>query len=123
MALTCSVSMGRCVSSFAKAGFWHGGQGRPGCRLASPHMSNTVGAHRRYWRHTLQISAGLLALWLAVTLGVGLFGPSMAFDFFGWPFGFWATAQGALFVYCAIVWIYAWAMNRLDKAAGDPSDD
>ena len=76
-----------------------------------------------YWPRTLRLSAALLGVWFLLTLGVGLFGPSMAFNFFGWPFGFWATTQGALGVYCLIVWYYAWAMNRIDKAAGDISDD
>ena len=80
-------------------------------------------AHSPYWRHTLRLSARLLALWLVVTLGVGLFGRSLDFSFFGWPFGFWATSQGALGVYCLIVWYYAWAMNRIDRAHGDSSDD
>ena len=71
-----------------------------------------------YWRQTLRLSAALLLLWLAVTVGAGWFGRTMDFDFFGWPFGFWATAQGALGVFCAIVWFYAWAMNRLDRRLG-----
>ena len=76
-----------------------------------------------YWRKTLQLSAALLALWLVVTLGVGLFGQSLSFNFFGWPFGFWITSQGALIVFCLIVWIYAWAMDRLDRAHGDHGGD
>ena len=77
----------------------------------------------RYWVKTLRLSAVLLSIWFVLTFGVGLFGQSMTFGFLGWPFGFWATSQGALIVYCGIVWYYAWAMNRLDKAEGDNSDD
>jgi putative solute:sodium symporter small subunit len=77
----------------------------------------------RYWRKTLRISAALLALWLVVTLAVGLFGQSLAFVVFGWPFGFWVTAQGALIVFCLIVWAYAWAMDRLDRQYGDHAED
>ena len=76
-----------------------------------------------YWPRTKRLSLALLAFWFVLTVGVGLFGPSMRFNFFGWPFGFWATSQGALGVYCLIVWYYAWAMNRFDKAQGDSSDD
>ena len=76
-----------------------------------------------YWRQTLRLSALLLLLWLAVTLGVGFFGRTTDFRFFGWPFGFWATAQGALGVFCAIVWYYAWAMNRLDRQHGAHDGD
>lgn len=76
-----------------------------------------------YWRSTLRLSASLLGLWLLVTLGVCLYGPSLGFDFFGWPFGVWATAQGALLVFCAIVWAYALAMDRLDAAHGWQAGD
>ena len=76
-----------------------------------------------YWSHTLRLSTALLALWFVLTMGVGLFGPALNFNFFGWPFGFWATTQGALGAYLLIVWYYAWAMNRFDRAQGDLSDE
>ena len=76
-----------------------------------------------YWPRTLKLSMVLLALWFVLTLGVSLVGPALDFDFFGWPFGFWATTQGALGAYLLIVWYYAWAMNRIDRAQGDLSDD
>ena len=78
-------------------------------------------AHSTYWRRTLQLSAALLGVWLLVTLVVCLFGPGLTFRFFGWPFGFWATAQGALLVFCAIVGVYARAMDRLDAEHGRPA--
>ena len=76
-----------------------------------------------YWRQTLRLSRELLGIWLVLTVGVCLFGRSLDFDFFGWPFGFWATSQGALIVFCLIVWYYAWAMNRLDEQLGDDKID
>lgn len=76
-----------------------------------------------YWRKTLRLSAALLGLWLTVTLGVGLFGKSLSFNFFGWPFGFWVTSQCALIVFCLIVWVYAWQMDRLDREHGDHAED
>ena len=76
-----------------------------------------------YWRKTKRLSLALLLVWLLVTLGVGLFGRSMSFKFMGWPFGFWATSQGALIVFCVIIWVYAWAMDRLDQQYGDHEGD
>ena len=76
-----------------------------------------------YWRQTLRLSRALGGIWLVLTGGVCLFGRSLDFDFFGWPFGFWATSQGALIVFCLIVWYYAWAMNRLDEQLGDDNID
>lgn len=68
-----------------------------------------------YWRRNLHLTTGLLALWFVVTFGFGYFAGDLNFSLFGWPFSFWMAAQGALLVYCAIVWVYAWLMNRQDK--------
>jgi putative solute:sodium symporter small subunit len=76
-------------------------------------------SHTAYWRKTQRLSTVLLALWLVLTLGVGLYGRALDFSFFGWPFGFWVTSQGALAIFCAIVWYYAFAMDRLDREYGD----
>ena len=86
-------------------------------------MSTSPSADLIYWHSTLRLSALLLGLWLLVTLGVSLFGDRPSFEFFGWPFGYWASAQGALIVFCAIVWIYAWAMDRLDRHYGERDQD
>jgi len=93
---------------------------RPG---AARPPSDPDGAHSVYWRSTLRVSAALLALWLLVTLVVCLLGPRLAMVVFGWPLGFWAAAQGALLVFCAIVWVYALVMDRLDAAHGRPAGD
>lgn len=77
---------------------------------------------RPYWRTNLRWIAGLLAVWFGVTFGVGAFARELNFGFFGWPLGWWMASQGALIVYCAIVWIYARAMNRLDDDAGHRHD-
>lgn len=79
--------------------------------------------HSPYWRKTLRLSGAVLAVWLLVTLGVGLFGRDMTFRLFGWPFGFWVTAQLALLVYCVLIWFYALAMDRLDQACGRDAGD
>jgi putative solute:sodium symporter small subunit len=71
--------------------------------------------HRSYWRWTLRLTVVLLLVWGGVTFGISYFARDLAFSFFGWPFSFWVAAQGALIVYLVIVWVYAWAMNRLDR--------
>ena len=79
-------------------------------------MTATSDRLQRYWARNRRVTAVLLAVWFVVTLGIGLGAREASFDFFGWPFSFWAAAQGALLVYVAIVAIYARVMNRLDAA-------
>jgi putative solute:sodium symporter small subunit len=78
--------------------------------------------YRTHWRRNRQITVALLLLWTAVTFGLGYFAGDLRFDFFGWPFSFWAAAQGAPLVYVAIVWWYARAMDRIDRDAGFEDD-
>ena len=70
--------------------------------------------HRLYWRKTLGLTTGLLAVWFVVTFVVGFFSRELSFSFFGWPFSFWVAAQGSLVVYLVIIWFYARRMNHLD---------
>jgi putative solute:sodium symporter small subunit len=46
------------------------------------------------------------------------FARDLNFIFFGWPFSFWAAAQGSLIVYVVIIWFYARYMNQLDQEHG-----
>ncbi len=71
-----------------------------------------------YWRRNLRIIGVLLFVWFGVTFVAAYFARDLAFDFFGWPFGFWVAGQGALLVYVAIVGFYARYMNRLDREYG-----
>ena len=74
---------------------------------------------RAYWRANLRITAVLLALWFAVTfLAVWFVDDLNTVTFLGFPLGFYMASQGALAVYVVLVWVYARAMNRLDKKYG-----
>jgi putative solute:sodium symporter small subunit len=78
-----------------------------------------------YWRKNLRMTAFLLSIWFLVTFVLVFFARSLSFSFFGWPFSFWVASQGALVVYCLIIWFYARYMNHLDAeyelAEKDPS--
>ena len=96
---------------------------KPATQTAAAAAATDAVSSTAYWQQTVRLSRNLLLLWGVVTLAVGWFGQSLAFNFFGWPFGLWATAQGALGLFCAIVWFYAWAMNRLDRVHGAAAED
>ena len=74
--------------------------------------------HQEYWGKNLRNTGLLLALWFFVTFVLLFFARDLTFSFFGWPFSFWVAAQGALIVYCLIIWYYARYMNKLDKEYG-----
>ncbi len=80
-------------------------------------------SHHRYWQKNLRLTGILLSIWFLVTFGIGYFARDINFTFFGWPFSFWVAAQGALIVYCLIIWYYAHTMNRLDQEHGVAEED
>ncbi|MEK8052120.1 DUF4212 domain-containing protein [Ideonella sp. DXS22W] len=79
--------------------------------------------HRHYWRRVLRLTVALLGAWFALTLGLSVFARELSFQFFGWPFSFWMASQGALFVFCGLVWLYALLMDRLDAEQDAPRAD
>lgn len=77
---------------------------------------------QRYWQRNLRLTLALLALWFVVTFGFVFWAAELNITLLGWPFSFWMAGQGALLIYCAIIWYYAWAMGRLDDAYADAAD-
>ncbi len=71
--------------------------------------------HREYWHRNLMITAILLFIWFVVTFVEAWYARELnAFNFFGFPFGFYMSAQGSLIVYVVLIWFYARYMNALD---------
>lgn len=73
-------------------------------------------SHRQYWSKNLRLTATLMAIWFLVSFVLVYFSRELNFDFFGWPFSVWVAGQGALIVYCLIIWYYQRTMSRLDRA-------
>ena len=71
---------------------------------------------QNYWSKLKKITSILLVVWFIPTFGISFYANELTFDFFGWPFSFWMASQGSLLIYLAIVWIYALAVNQLDKS-------
>ena len=77
----------------------------------------------RHWQEARRITAALLLIWGVVTFGATFFARELDFQCFGFPFGYWVAAQGALWVYLALIATYAWTLRRLDVAAGGAAPD
>ena len=72
--------------------------------------------HQEYWRKNLVYTAILLFVWFLVTFVEAWYARQLnQITFFGWPLGFWFSAQGSLAIYVGIIGVYAWLMGKLDK--------
>jgi len=81
-----------------------------------------------YWRRNIRYLVILLVIWFVVSFGFGILlaGPLDAWTIpgTGFPVGFWFAQQGAIYVFVALIFVYVWLMNRLDREfdVDEPAD-
>ena len=70
-----------------------------------------------YWKKNLKYLVILLSIWFSVSFGFGilLVDELNQIQFFGFKLGFWFAQQGSMYVFVALIFIYAGKMNALDK--------
>ncbi len=81
-----------------------------------------AGGLGEYWRRNLRCLAVLLGIWFLVSYGFGivLAGPldALRIPGTGFKLGFWFAQQGSIYVFVALIFVYARLMNRLDQEFG-----
>ena len=74
---------------------------------------------QRYWARNLRLLMILLAIWWVVSYGAGIIWAdslnSITIPGTGFQVGFWFAQQGSIYVFVALIFIYARLMNKLDK--------
>ncbi|MBW4563786.1 MAG: DUF4212 domain-containing protein [Mojavia pulchra JT2-VF2] len=72
---------------------------------------------RSYWRANTALIRNLLIVWALVSLvfSILLVQPLNSIRFFGVPFGFWMAQQGSILIFVALIFIYAFQMDKLDR--------
>jgi len=70
-----------------------------------------------YWQANLRVITTCLIIWFVVSYGFGLLlvEPLNTIRLGGYKLGFWFAQQGAMYVFLALVFYYAHAMNKLDE--------
>lgn len=63
-----------------------------------------------YWRTNIRYVLILLAVWFLASYGFGIiFKDALGIT------GFWFAHQGSIYVFVALIFVYVYLMNRLDK--------
>ena len=71
--------------------------------------------HNEYWHKNLVITGILLLIWFIATFVEAWFARELnTITFFGFPLGFYMSAQGSLIIYVALIGIYAVLLRKLD---------
>ena len=70
-----------------------------------------------YWSANLRLIIGSLIVWALVSYGGGiLLRPLLSgISVGGTDLGFWFAQQGSFLTFIALIFFYAWRMNKLDK--------
>ena len=73
-----------------------------------------------YWSTNIRIITVCLVIWALVSFGFGIvLRPLLSgIGVGGTDLGFWFAQQGSILVFLALIFFYAWRMNRLDKQYG-----
>lgn len=73
-----------------------------------------------YWSANVRIIQISLIIWAIVPFGFGILLRPLFADVRvgGSDLGFWVAQQGSIIVFLALIFFYAWRMNKLDREYG-----
>ncbi|HIE56592.1 MAG TPA: DUF4212 domain-containing protein [Chromatiaceae bacterium] len=77
-----------------------------------------------YWKANLRLVTTCLVIWFLVSFvfGILLAEPLNAIRLGGYKLGFWFAQQGSIYTFVALVFFYAWRVNKLDQKFGVHED-
>ena len=72
---------------------------------------------QQYWKANLNLIIISLVIWFIVSFGFGiLFADALnGIKIGGYKLGFWFAQQGSMYIFVALIFIYAANMNKLDR--------
>jgi putative solute:sodium symporter small subunit len=73
-----------------------------------------------YWRYNMRLTTVLLLIWFVSAYIIsGLAAEWLnQFSFLGFPLGYYMAAQGSLAIFVLEIAVYAYLMNKKDRAYG-----
>lgn len=87
-------------------------------------MADKQSDNNAYWSANIRIVTVCLVIWALVSFGFGILLRPMLSGIAvgGSDLGFWFAQQGSILVFLALIFFYAWRMNRLDAEHGVEED-
>jgi putative solute:sodium symporter small subunit len=94
--------------------------------FSHPRADPPAGSTGDYWRRNLKYLGVLLTVWFVISYGAGILFVEQLNNFrlpgTGFPLGFWFAQQGSIYVFVALIFVYVYLMNRLDREFGVDED-
>ena len=88
--------------------------------MSDTRPQSTAERNQRYWQANIRLLAILLSIWFIVSFlfSIVLVDVLDQISFFGFKLGFWMAQQGSIYVFVVLIFVYAWRMDKLEKAFG-----
>ncbi len=102
----------------------HGGDNMPAHGHHDKDVLQESDAHK-YWQENLKLLSFLLLIWFVVSylFGIILVDPLNEIEFGGFKLGFWFSQQGSIYVFVALIFVYASQMKKLERKYGVDDDN
>jgi len=72
---------------------------------------------KEYWKANIKLLIILLSIWLLIWFGFGIILSDFLdqFSIGGFKLGFWFAQQGSIYGFVILIFVYVFAMNRIEK--------
>ena len=80
---------------------------------------------KEYWKANIKLLIILLSIWLMIWFGFGIILSDFLdqFSIGGFKLGFWFAQQGSIYGFVILIFVYVFAMNRIEKKLKDNKED
>ena len=80
---------------------------------------------QQYWKANLKIVFSLLVIWFIASFGFGIiFSDTLdQIRLGGFKLGFWFAQQGSIYGFVILIFVYVFAMHRLEKKIKTQEED
>ena len=78
-----------------------------------------------YWKANIRLLIVLLSIWLLIWFGFGIILSDFLdqFSIGGFKLGFWFAQQGSIYGFVILIFVYVFAMNRIEKKLNNPEEE
>lgn len=80
---------------------------------------------KEYWKANIRLLIILLSIWFMIWFGFGIILSDFLdkFSIGGFKLGFWFAQQGSIYGFVILIFVYVFAMNRIEKKLNSDKEE